>query len=78
MNAITISKERGHEFEGEWWGSYGRFGWEEREERNVVTKLQSQKLKTNKKDFEQGVTFPLSFPNSTIQPEMQFHKNIVY
>jgi hypothetical protein len=36
VHAITISEKRGHEFEREWEGVYGRVCMEEREGRNLV------------------------------------------
>jgi hypothetical protein len=36
-------EKRDHEFEGEWRGYLERFGGEEREGRDIVIKIQSQK-----------------------------------
>lgn len=38
-----LMKKRGHGFETEWRGAYGKVWIEEREGRNAVVKIQSQK-----------------------------------
>lgn len=45
MHVITVSLKRGPESKGEQGGAYGRVWKEEREQRNIVIKLQAQKGK---------------------------------
>lgn len=50
-NSIAISGNRGHGFEGEWGGVYGRVWREKRGGRNVIITLKYQKQKRKSTAF---------------------------